>query len=101
MAAPRPSRVKLSEIKTKLLRPALTSHYICDFQPPASADGFLLARVLNTPTKRADRLSLACSERLFQDLLYRLTILLMILPELLKNTHIAACMTTEQILVFM
>jgi hypothetical protein len=62
MAAPRPSRVKLSEIKTKLLRPALTSHYICDFQPPASADGFLLARVLNTPTKRADRLSLACSD---------------------------------------
>jgi hypothetical protein len=62
MAAPRPSRVKLSEIKTKLLRPALTSHYICDFQPPDSANGFLLARVLNTPTKRADRLSLACSD---------------------------------------
>ena len=62
MAAPRPSRVTLSEIKSKLLRPALTSHYICDFQPPDSANGFLLARVLNTPTKRADRLSLACSD---------------------------------------
>ena len=62
MAAPRPSRVKLSEIKTKLLRPALTSHYICDFQPPASANGFLSSRVLNTPIKRADRLSLACSD---------------------------------------
>ena len=62
MAAPRPSRVTLSEIKSKLLRPALTSHYICDFQPPASANGFLSARVPNTPTKRADRLSLACSD---------------------------------------
>ena len=62
MAAPRPSRVTLSEIKSKLLRPALTSHYICDFQPPESANGFLSARVPNTPTKRADRLSLACSD---------------------------------------
>ena len=62
MAAPRPSIVKLSEIKTKLLRPALTSHYICNFEPPASANGFLSARVSNTPTKRADRLSLACSD---------------------------------------
>ena len=62
MAAPRPSRVTLSEIKSKLLRPALTSHYICNFQPPESANGFLSARVPNTPTKRADRLSLACSD---------------------------------------
>ena len=62
MAAPRPEIVKLSEIKTKLLRPALTSHYICNFQPPESANGFLSARVPNTPTKRADRLSLACSD---------------------------------------
>ena len=62
MAAPRPSRVTLSEIKTKLLRPALTSHYICDFQPPDSANGFLSSRISNTPTKRADRLSLACSD---------------------------------------
>ena len=57
-----PSRVTLSEIKTKLLRPALTSHYICDFQPPESANGFLSARVSNTAIKRTDRLSLACSE---------------------------------------
>jgi len=62
MAAPRPSIVKLSEIKTKLLRPALTSHYICNFEPPASANGFLSARASNTPIKRADRLSLACSD---------------------------------------
>lgn len=62
MAAPRPEIVSLSEIKSKLLRPALTSHYICNFQPPDSANGFLSARVPNTPTKRADRLSLACSD---------------------------------------
>ena len=62
MAAPRPEIVKLSEIKTKLLRPALTSHYICNFQPPDSATGFLSSRISNTPTKRADRLSLACSD---------------------------------------
>ena len=62
MAAPRPSRVTLSEIKTKLLRPALTSHYICNFQPRESANGFLSARISNTPIKRADRLSLACSD---------------------------------------
>jgi len=62
MAAPRPEIVSLSEIKSKLLRPALTSHYICNFQPPDSANGFLSARVVNTPTKRADRLSLACSD---------------------------------------
>ena len=62
MAAPRPEIVKLSEIKTKLLRPALTSHYICNFQPPESANGFLSARVPNTAIKRTDRLSLACSD---------------------------------------
>jgi hypothetical protein len=62
MAAPRPSIVKLSEIKSKLLRPALTSHYICNFQPPESANGFLSARVPNTAIKRSDRLSLACSD---------------------------------------
>jgi hypothetical protein len=62
MAAPRPSRVTLSEIKSKLLRPALTSHYICDFQPPQSANGFLSSKISNTAIKRADRLSLACSD---------------------------------------
>lgn len=62
MAAPRPSRVTLSEIKSKLMRPALTSHYICNFQPPEAANGFLSVRVPNTAIKRADRLSLACSD---------------------------------------
>jgi hypothetical protein len=59
MVSPKPE--KLSDIKSKLLRPALTSHYICEFQPPTS--GFINFRVPNnTPQKRIDRLSLACSE---------------------------------------
>ena len=53
--------VSMSEIKSKLLRPALTSHYICDFQPPTS--GFLQARVdAQNSAKRYDKLSLACAE---------------------------------------
>lgn len=61
MAAPRPEIVSLSKIKSKLLRPSLTSHYICDFQPPST--GFISARVDSAnPAKRTDRLSLACSE---------------------------------------
>jgi hypothetical protein len=59
MVSPKPE--KLSDIKSKLLRPALTSHYICEFQPPTS--GFINFRVPNnTPQKRNDKLSLACSE---------------------------------------
>jgi hypothetical protein len=34
MAAPSPTVKKLSEIKSALLRPALTSHFICEFRPP-------------------------------------------------------------------
>jgi hypothetical protein len=58
MAAPRPEIVSLSKIKSKLLRPSLTSHYICDFQPPST--DFISARV--NPANRYDKLSLACSE---------------------------------------
>lgn len=57
--------VKLDDIKSKLLRPALTSHYICNFQPPTT--GFLNDRLKNlyaenTAIKRYDLLSLACAE---------------------------------------
>ena len=34
MSAPSPSIVSLSKIKSTLLRPALTSHFICEFRPP-------------------------------------------------------------------
>ena len=57
--------VKMSEIKSKLLRPALTSHFLCYFQPPKT--GFLDGRLnqlftTNDPSNRYDYLSLACSE---------------------------------------
>ena len=38
MAAPSPSIKKISDIKSLLLRPALTSHYQCWFNPPGSDD---------------------------------------------------------------
>ena len=61
MAGTDPRVVSISEIKSKLLRPALTSNYICDFQPPTS--GFLQARIdAQNSSKRYDKLSLACSE---------------------------------------
>lgn len=34
MAAPSPKALSVSEIKSKLLNPALTSHFLCEFQPP-------------------------------------------------------------------
>lgn len=60
MASPTPSIKRLSEIKSKLLNPSLTSHFICNFQPPSS--GFIGSRVGNTPENREDYLSLSCSE---------------------------------------
>ena len=50
---------KIGDLKSKLLRPSLTSHYICDFTPPNT--NFFGARGIN-PFTRYDRLSLACSE---------------------------------------
>jgi len=52
--------ISMSEIKSKLLRPALTSHYICDFQPPDTE--FITARINTAPGERYDKLSLACVE---------------------------------------
>lgn len=65
MAGAPVNTVKMSEIKSKLLRPALTSHFLCYFQPPQT--GFLDARLkqlftTNDSTNRYDFLSLACSE---------------------------------------
>jgi len=56
---------RMSEIRSKLLRPALTSHYLCYFQPPQT--GFLNDRLkqlftTNDANNRYDFLSLACSE---------------------------------------
>lgn len=51
--------VSVSVIKDKLLRPALTSHYICNFVVPGGSNGFIGSRV-GTGIKLYDRLSLAC-----------------------------------------
>lgn len=50
---------KIGDLKSKILRPSLTSHYICDFTPQDT--GFFDNRGVN-PLKRYDRLSLACSD---------------------------------------
>ena len=51
----------ISDIKHKLLRPSLTTHYMCSFTPPDT--GYLTSRLGNlSGQKLYDRLSLACSE---------------------------------------
>lgn len=60
MASPTPKIVSVQEIKSKLMNPALTSHYVCNFEPPNN--GFIPSRVDAYPNKIFDRLSLACSE---------------------------------------
>lgn len=44
MAAPSPSRKRVSDIKSSLLRPALTSHFQCWFNPPQNVKNFLVQR---------------------------------------------------------
>ena len=39
MAGPTPRKIGVSELKSKLMRPATTSHFICEFAPPDN-DGF-------------------------------------------------------------
>lgn len=53
-------KVTMSEIKSKLLRPALTSHYVCNFQPPDT--DFIRQRIDINQNKRFDYLTLACSD---------------------------------------
>ena len=74
MAAPKGSALRMSEIKSKLLQPALTSHFICGFQPPGGKLGrrfedFIRNRVgagfvgadYNNRTN-LDLITLSCSE---------------------------------------
>jgi hypothetical protein len=44
MAIPTVTPYKMSEIKSKLLQPALTSHFICQFSPPLEAANFIKNR---------------------------------------------------------
>jgi hypothetical protein len=61
MASTKSGTVSISDLKSNLLRPALTSHYICTFTSPPT--GFVSSRLKDTGSiKLYDRLSLACSE---------------------------------------
>ena len=57
----------MSAIKSKLLQPALTSHFICEFKPRSGADNFLNLRenagfIGATYTQNQELLQLSCSE---------------------------------------
>jgi hypothetical protein len=62
--APRASIVRMSEVKQKLLRPALTSHFTCRFQPPETMRGFLSSRPESDYFNRnnQDLIEISCSE---------------------------------------
>jgi hypothetical protein len=68
MAAPSPSIVSLSKIKSTLLRPALTSHFICEFTPPTPVVNFLEERgdsgFVGAPYSQQNQelIKLSCSE---------------------------------------
>jgi hypothetical protein len=67
-AGPSSTIVKNFEIKQKLLRPALTSHYVCRFQPPKPVLDFLAQGERRFPgsdysiRKNQDLIELSCSE---------------------------------------
>lgn len=44
MAGPAAKPYRMSDLKSKLLQPALTSHFICQFTPPSSVNTFLTQR---------------------------------------------------------
>ena len=63
MAAETPLRkIPFKELRTKLLRPALTSHFICEFVIPEPGREFFRARLDLDPKKIFDRLALGCSD---------------------------------------
>jgi hypothetical protein len=55
--------INVRGIREKLLRPALTSHYLCNFKIPGGSDsGFINSRLQINPLKTSDFVSLACFE---------------------------------------
>ena len=53
---------KLSEIKSRLLRPALTSHYICKFSPPEPVKNWTKAKGTPFSYDNQKLIELSCSE---------------------------------------
>ena len=70
MAAPEVKPVRMSDIKSRLMRPALTSHFICEFTPPDTLNTFVRDRAVNAGFLGADfnnrdnqeLIRLSCSE---------------------------------------
>ncbi len=70
MVAPRPKPEKLSDIKSKLLRPSLTSHFLCQFTPPGPVKGLISTRTNEAKIPSinynnlndVDLITLSCSE---------------------------------------
>jgi hypothetical protein len=68
MAGPAVKPYRMTDIKSKLLRPALTSHFICEFKPPSGADNFLNSREnagflgASYNTQNQELIQLSCSE---------------------------------------
>jgi len=74
MVAPNPKTLSVSDIKSKLLNPALTSHFVCEFKPPSPPNnnkfkdfitnrvgaGFIGADYSNRDNQ--DLITLSCSE---------------------------------------
>jgi hypothetical protein len=69
MAAPKPESVSLSRIKTRLLKPALTSHFVCEFSIPSKLldkdrglEKFLTNREVPYSKDTQELITLSCSE---------------------------------------
>jgi hypothetical protein len=70
MAEPQPQITSMSKIKSKLLRPALTSNFLCEFAPPNTLrrSGFIRDRVnagfigANYDRENQELITLSCSE---------------------------------------
>lgn len=60
--APKPSVKSLSKIKSTLLRPALTSHYECYFNPPDDVRSYLKANRQFDYNINTELITLSCSE---------------------------------------
>lgn len=61
-AQPAIRKVPTKDLRAKLLRPALTSHFICEFTPPPQGERFFAPRINTASNKLYDRLALACSD---------------------------------------
>jgi hypothetical protein len=68
MAGPAVKPYRMTDIKSKLLKPALTSHFICEFGPPESVNAFLSQRKTagfdggNYAGLNQELIQLSCSE---------------------------------------